>query len=85
MPTTRPKIKIEPYYIEYLIREVERNQNELNILRAEAKITHGFLGLVDKLTRQNHGEVCSSDNPLQGAKKALEAGIFELQSETAIV
>lgn len=82
MNTTRPIIKIEPHHVEYLIRKVKRNDNELQILRAEAKITHGFLGLIDRLTSERIGGMCDSGGgPLERAEKALASGIFELQNE----
>lgn len=82
MNTQRKQIKIEPLHIEYLIREVEAQARKLEVLSAESKIVHGFLGLCDKLTNEvRRGE--TDYNPLRDAKKALEAGIFELTNKTS--
>jgi len=78
----RPKIKIEPEHVEYLIRHQEQAEKELTVLRAESRITHGFLNLAERLSRREQ-MVGEGYPPLRVAKKAFEAALYELEKETS--
>ena len=78
----RPKVEVDPYYLERVLREVERNRKELASLRAESRITNGFLNLADKLSRRDYGDAaCAGEDAVSVLKKDIAVHEHKIQQE----
>ena len=82
MENKREQIQIEAVHVEWLIKQVERSKHELDILRAESKVLHGVLNLVDRVTDRPYGYTNNPD-PFMDAKKAFQEGVSELQGKSS--